>query len=672
VRRWEAVGVIVILLAALALRLYHLDAQSLWNDEGTSVALAQRDLATIARHASYDIHPPLYYFLLHGWVALVGTSEVAVRSLSVVAGVALVAGVWALARRLVGPVAALAAAALAAAAPFQVYYSQEARMYIWAALFALLATLAFERWLRPPSARSATGQRAATAARYVLAAVATVYSHYLGATVLVAHNLAFIAWWAWRWRQRADGARGAAWRTLATWAALQGLIVLAYLPWLAVSWRSLRNWPAVSTDFAVLAMLGDALRVAVWGPAVAARRAVTAAALGVVALTVPGLVGMRRGAAPSAAPEGTLRGARPRWFGALLLALYLVVPIALMAVASLGRPMYKTKFVLLATPPLYVLVAAGAVSLGQWVGARVHRRGGRRALAAAVTGVALVGALAPAAQGLARLYWDTSTYRDDYRGIAAYIAATAGPNDAILINAPSQVETLGYYYQGPLPWYPLPRQRPIDADDARAALEAIAARHDTVYGVLWATNESDPERVIENWLDSHAFKAMDRWFGDVRLALWALPRATEGVPVHAAGHLLGDTVRLAGYSVLTPAPAGGDVLQVALHWEALAPMAERYKVFVHLVDTSGTIVAQRDSEPGGGARLTSDWAPGERITDLYGLLLPPGTPPGEHVLRVGMYALNGGERLPVTHDGAPLGDAIDLTSLHVRAGKGPG
>ncbi|HHX43660.1 MAG TPA: hypothetical protein GX714_06700, partial [Chloroflexi bacterium] len=58
VRRWEAVGVIVILLAALALRLYHLDAQSLWNDEGTSVALAQRDLATIARHASYDIHPP--------------------------------------------------------------------------------------------------------------------------------------------------------------------------------------------------------------------------------------------------------------------------------------------------------------------------------------------------------------------------------------------------------------------------------------------------------------------------------------------------------------------------------------------------------------------------------------------------------------------------------------
>ncbi len=800
-RRREAAVIAAVLLLALGLRLYHLDAQSLWNDEGTSVALAQRDLATIARHASYDIHPPLYYFLLHGWVAVAGTSEAAVRSLSMLAGVALVAGVWALARRLAGPTVAALAALLAAVAPFQVYYSQEARMYIWAALFALLATIAFERLLRggdpltrasPPSSRASARDldvldatpaaedggapertlasssrasardldaldaapaagggialgRVAPTALYALAAIAAIYSHYLGATVLVAHNLAFLAWWAWRWRSHPEVARGGAWRALTGWALLQGLIVLAYVPWLAVSGRSLRNWPAVSADFSVAAMLGDALRVSVWGPAAEAGRAATAAALGVAALALPGVVGLllgdlteqdkvphhtvapytrgndasaSSGASSSAggdvsgasrslatlgtttrahAPErrrprrqvsrpahrgasltlgtteGTLgtaeealRAATPRWFGAVLLGLYLVTPIALMALASLGRPMYKTKFVLLATPPLYVLVAAGAVALGRWA-ARLTQR---RVVSAMVIGLVMLGALAPAAKGLARVYWDESTYRDDYRGMAAYIAATAGPNDAILINAPSQVETFGYYYRGPLPWYPLPRQRPIDAEDARDELEAMAARHDRIYAVLWATNESDPERVIEGWLDDHAFKAMDRWFGDVRLAMWAMPRSTEGAVVEPAGYALGDALRLDGYSVLTPEPTGGDVLQVALHWEALAPVGVRYKVFVHLVDAAGVIVAQRDSEPGGGARLTTGWAPGEGVTDLYGLLIPPDTPPGDHVLRVGMYALDGGERLPVTLDGQPIGDAIDLMRLHVGEGNG--
>jgi len=655
--------------------------------------------------------------------------------------VALVAGVWALARRLAGKTVAALAALLAAVAPFQVHYSQEARMYIWAALFALLATIAFERLLRgrdpstrasPPSSRASARDldvpdaapaagggialgRVAPTALYALAAIAAIYSHYLGATVLVAHNLAFLAWWAWRWRAHPEAGRGAAWRALAGWALLQGLIVLAYVPWLAVSGRSLRNWPAVSADFSVAAMLGDALRVSVWGPAAEAGRAATAAALGVAALALPGVVGLllgdlteqdkvprhtvapyTRGNDASASPgvqssaggdvssasrslatlgttegtlgtaEGALGAATPRWFGAALLGLYLVTPIALMALASLGRPMYKTKFVLLATPPLYVLVAAGAVALGR----RAARLTRRRVVSAMVIGLVMLGALTPAAHGLARVYWDESTYRDDYRGMAAYIAATAGPNDAILINAPSQVETFGYYYRGPLPWYPLPRQRPIDAEDARDELEAMAARHDRIYAVLWATNESDPERVIEGWLDDHAFKAMDRWFGDVRLAMWAMPRSTEGAVVEPAGYALGDALRLDGYSVLTPEPTGGDVLQVALHWEALAPVGVRYKVFVHLVDAAGVIVAQRDSEPGGGARLTTGWAPGEGVTDLYGLLIPPDTPPGDHVLRVGMYALDGGERLPVTLDGQPIGDAIDLTRLHVGEGNG--
>lgn len=118
-----------ILLLALALRSFRLDGQSLWSDEGVSVALAQCDFANIARDAAHDIHPPLYYYLLHFWVRLFGSSEIAVRSLSLLCGLLLVLFIYLLGRALFDERVALVASFLAAISPFQIYYSQETRMY---------------------------------------------------------------------------------------------------------------------------------------------------------------------------------------------------------------------------------------------------------------------------------------------------------------------------------------------------------------------------------------------------------------------------------------------------------------------------------------------------------------------------------------------------------------
>ena len=96
---WTLLTALAILLLAAGLRFYRLDAQSLWNDEGTSAALALRDLGTIARNASDDIHPPLYYWLLAGWVRLFGDSEFALRSLSALLGLSVVALTMRLAQR---------------------------------------------------------------------------------------------------------------------------------------------------------------------------------------------------------------------------------------------------------------------------------------------------------------------------------------------------------------------------------------------------------------------------------------------------------------------------------------------------------------------------------------------------------------------------------------------
>ncbi|MCB0080923.1 MAG: glycosyltransferase family 39 protein, partial [Caldilineaceae bacterium] len=139
----------MILLGAAVLRFYHLGASSLWSDEGNTWALLSRSFGQIARDAAADIHPPGYYWLLKLWSIPFGTSATAMRSFSALLGVLLVYLIYCLGchlrpahhqLRLSWP--ALVAAFLAALNPFQIYYSQEARMYLLLAVAGAVLMLA--------------------------------------------------------------------------------------------------------------------------------------------------------------------------------------------------------------------------------------------------------------------------------------------------------------------------------------------------------------------------------------------------------------------------------------------------------------------------------------------------------------------------------------------------
>ena len=687
-RPWETIALLVIILLALGLRFYRLDAQSFWNDEGASVALAQRDLATITRNAAHDIHPPLYYYLLRGWMLLFGRSapvgaELAARSLSALTGLLLVVGTYALARRMWGASGALLAALFSCLSPFQVYYSQEARMYIGVALLGLLSMLALERLLRQWQEIGRAGSFA-WAALYTLSITAALYTQYYALSLLLAENIIFLVWLALRWHNRT-----ADWQwPLLHWVLLQIVVVLAFSPWLWVARGSLRSWPAVSAPLSWSALLADIARVFALGVTVAedGRHRLWGLALGL--LLLPALLAdlrawRKRGIEPAATSEvGAISKSRspdtgrgmdmgdvaPRvvvadgaGHGAVLAWIYLLVPIIVMYLLSLQRPMYKPKFLLLATPPFYMLQGRGLLALWNWLRRALQRRVLALGLSGALTLLIFVGS----AVSLGRLYFDPDYARDDYRGIVAHIEANAGPDDAILINAPTQIETVGYYYRGPLDIYPLPLQRPIDTGSTQAALEEIVDQHPRIYGIFWATDESDPQRFIETWLDSHCYKAMDSWYGNVRLVVYAVPLSAAASVEHPTEFGLGDAISLRGYTLLTPQPRSGDILQLTLFWEAMQPVSVRYKVFCHLVDGSGDIVGQRDSEPGGGLNLTNNWQPGQLIPDNYGLLIPSGTPPGQYILRVGMYGLDDGLRLRVSSSGRPVGDSIDLVVISV-------
>ena len=148
-------------LLAFALRVLRLDFQPLWWDEGYSVWFATHPLGQMAALTAQDIHPPLYYALLHGWIGLLGAGPVSLRLLSVLFGVLAIPAIYLAGRRMLTRRAALLAAFLLAISPLHVYYSQEVRMYGLVALLSIgvlaAAWCVFERGSRGERERGRKG-----------------------------------------------------------------------------------------------------------------------------------------------------------------------------------------------------------------------------------------------------------------------------------------------------------------------------------------------------------------------------------------------------------------------------------------------------------------------------------------------------------------------------------
>lgn len=140
-------AVMVLLVVAVGVRLPKI-GQSMWVDEMASVGFASHSLSGFCDNiAQRDTHPPLYYLLLHFWIKL-GTSDVWVRLLSLVIGIAVVGVACAIGWTIGGAEWGLASGALAALSPGLVWPSQEARNYILMTFWAGAALLFLVRGLR--------------------------------------------------------------------------------------------------------------------------------------------------------------------------------------------------------------------------------------------------------------------------------------------------------------------------------------------------------------------------------------------------------------------------------------------------------------------------------------------------------------------------------------------
>ena len=129
--------IFLILVGALILRVIAIN-QSLWLDEaiGALVVKNQGLWQILTEFPKHDNHPPLYYLALKVWSDMFGYSEIALRSLSVMFGVATVYIVFKIAKLFGNKYFPYLAALFLATSPLHIYYSQEARMYSMAAFLA--------------------------------------------------------------------------------------------------------------------------------------------------------------------------------------------------------------------------------------------------------------------------------------------------------------------------------------------------------------------------------------------------------------------------------------------------------------------------------------------------------------------------------------------------------
>ncbi|MGH2520129.1 MAG: hypothetical protein ACRDF8_10025, partial [Chloroflexota bacterium] len=414
------------------------------------------------------------------------------------------------------------------------------------------------------------------------------------------------------------------------------VIVLAYLPWLRLAGHALLIWPSTSDFAGGPRVFTDAAFRFTEGLSAALTPLTVALTLLTVGLAVAGLALCGR--------AGKVNGAT------VLLGLYAAVPIVAMFLLGYRKPLYNPKFALVALPGFTLLLGAGL--------ARPRKLG--------VVGAAVL--LAGSGIALGGYYFNPAFARDNYRGVAAYISASQRPGDAILLNAPGQEQIFPYYYHGPLPVIPLPAQRPLVPAQTSARLAQLNAGYKRLWLVLYGTNGSDPTNYVENWLASKDYEVQNTWYGNVRLVGFSVPLASAP-PNRPSNATIGGFAHLAAYGFIPNPVASGDVLQLGLRWHALAATRSREKVFTHVVDPQGNIWAQRDSEPVGGARPTTTWKTGDTIADNYGLLVLPGTPPGQYAIELGMYGASSGERLPVTAGGS--GDRLLLPGLRIDAPAQP-
>ena len=469
-------AILVLLVVSLGLRVWGLDAQSIWRDEADSLHFAASPALLREMFLSPGHNAPLYYVTLRGWLGIAGSNVISARFLSVLWGACSVALMWAVGRWLFGQRVGLLSVLLAGTSPFLIWYAQEARTYS-----LLLATTLLSFWLYLLALdRGGPG-------RWALYLACTGMCFYLHVTALLLVPVHVFA--GLLLRPRGKGG----WRM---WWSATLLLLTPAIPLLIWEVRLLVA-PFQTGHIAVGASdIGAGLLLAfAAGPSGLAGNW----------WALPGLflalVGI---ASPFLPAERTTPGriSQEVW---VVLAWLLFPPMALWLV-SLAMPVFSERYLIFVAPAFYLLAALGVSAL--W------RQGGLLAI------IALAAMLA--VNGVGITLQATQVIKPDIRGAAEWYATQRGPGDLVLFSLPQaqgafeEVTPAGQQGYAGAPF----ANRARNLTDIDPEMRSLVAAHGRVWLLesereLWDAND-----LTRQWLTAHSQDAVTRDFHRVTLTLF--------------------------------------------------------------------------------------------------------------------------------------------------------
>jgi len=460
------------------------------------------------------------------------------------------------------------AAGLVAIARFEVWWSQEMRMYMLAGLLGLLSVYCTLRLA--PFGPSPSRPPRHLWLGYAFSTAAALYTLYLAGLFLVATN-AFAVLAAFRRR---------AWRWLGQWAVAQLMVLTLMGPWLALALGRMRNWSVV-TEPASLAFVGQLWSVLVATGISTHVERYTAPALVVVVVCLAGaILAWREG-------DG---------FPALLPGLFLVLtPLVVWAITQprslFYTPRVEARYLLPFAGPVYVLLA--------WSIVRLRRRW--RPLG----GLALIVVIVPMVWALPGHYADRRL-RDELQSLARTIRAHAAEGDAVLLVSGNRFPVFLYYYDDPLlggrraPVLRLPAEAErFNPDNVAAELAPLVARYQRLWLAEVEAGIEDPDGLARSWLEARWVPTLRQAYGHNLLTLYTPDGASPTVPLgnlapQTPTHFaIGDGATLLGFDL----PAGelypGDWVHLGLYLQTQRPIT----LTVTWVDGRGRPVEVQRLEP---------------------------------------------------------------------------
>ncbi len=611
VRRQVILGVVPVLLA-WALRLYRLEAQSFWYDEGYCAFVAALSPAEIWRWTAREFTPPLYHLALASWLPLAGWTEFAARFLSAWAGTLVVAGMMRLGDDLGPRPTGLLAALLASLSPFYLWHSQDARMYMLQALFGLLGTLLLIRALRKPARR---GLWIGVA---VLDAL-TLYAHTTGGFLLLFHALVIIV------ASVRSPARLARWK----WGGLAlGGAVLAWLPWLIYAlpflgenagyWPGRLNWRFV---------VSGAFRGFVTGEMIEGAAETTTLWVWGVAC----LVGVVGGFLPRPdSPGAALFCRRQRWANwqpVLFLLFYLAVPVAAMAWLFRDVPKFSPRYLIVASPSVFLLPAVGLTAL-------LSRRVGWRGAGGLILGALLI----TSGLGICNWYFDPACAKSDFR-TAAQVVREQMTDDEIVLLVPGHTFPVWQFYFGPQGWIALPNDPILDVRhvlhyrNVVGPLNAGLEGRSGVWLVEWEPWVVDPTDLVPALLEQIGEEVAVEQPVGMRLLHYRLPADRPPLPPEPAvspplAAAVDLPLNLVGCVLPTGVPGDAQV-HVGCYWQAEDELPLHLNVSARLMDGADVEWGRGDTAISGPRLVAGRWPVGEPVWGSYTLRPAAGIPPGD-------------------------------------------